>query len=43
MVVTARVVPLGVSLILAPPPGDASGFIAELLAPALSFDEKSER
>jgi AcrR family transcriptional regulator len=35
-VVAEWVVRLGVSLILAPPPGDLSCFIAELLVPALS-------
>jgi AcrR family transcriptional regulator len=36
VVVAEWVVRLGVSLILAPPPGDLSRFIAELLVPALS-------
>ena len=36
VVVAEWVVRMGVSLILAPPPGDLSRFIAELLVPALS-------
>jgi AcrR family transcriptional regulator len=39
-VVAEWVVRLGVSLILAPPPGDLSQFIAELLVPALAPHEE---
>jgi AcrR family transcriptional regulator len=41
VVVAEWVVRLGVSLILAPPPGDLSRFIAELLVPALSPHEEN--
>jgi AcrR family transcriptional regulator len=41
VVVAEWVVRLGVSLILAPPPGDLSRFIAELLVPALSPREEN--
>jgi AcrR family transcriptional regulator len=41
-VVAEWVVRLGVSLILAPPPGDLSRFLAELLVPALSPREEPQ-